>query len=72
MFCLMLFIYSVNMVSRTEKNILMEKKCPLTRHMKIWEKIFLRKIWKKNMEKTRENTWKKNSSEKINFHSAQY
>lgn len=34
MFCLMLFIYSVNMVSRTEKNILMEKKCPLARHMK--------------------------------------
>lgn len=25
MFCLMLFIYSVKMVSRTEKNIVMEK-----------------------------------------------
>lgn len=68
----MLFIYSVKMVSRTEKNIVMEKNVHSLDTWKFEKKYFSGKFEKKNMEKTRENTWKKNSSEKINFHSAQY
>lgn len=69
MFCLMLFIYSVKMVSRTEKNIVMEKNVhsldtwKINSHENLRRKKFLGKFEKKYEKKFRKDL-RKNLREK--------